>query len=72
MQHGQIREIELMGSSGRGRVISSTVCQARADAAEIDASEAVTEGQQQRHEESRKNWQRLADQARQLERGQDE
>lgn len=62
----------MVGRSGRIKVISSAVCQARADAAEVEAAEAATEGQKQRHEESCKNWQRLADQARQLEGGKDE
>lgn len=58
-----------MSRSGRIKVIGSAICQARADAARIDAQEAKTEGQRQRHEESQKNLQRLADQARRREGG---
>lgn len=46
---------------------SSAHYQALADAAKADAEEAGTVGQRERHEESRKNWQRLADQANRLE-----
>lgn len=49
------------------RVDTSTDYQARADAAEIEARNAVTPGVKARHDEARRNWQRLADQARESE-----
>jgi len=61
-----------MRGPGGFNVTSSAVYQARADAAEIDASEAATDGQRQRHEESRKNWKRLADDALRRENDEDE
>ncbi|MCD1644939.1 hypothetical protein [Aurantimonas coralicida] len=47
--------------------MSVTRYQARADAAKIRAANAKTEAHRHRHEESRKNWQRLADEARKSE-----
>ena len=71
MHHGGHREAELMRGPGGVKVSSSALYQARADEAEIDASEAATEGQRQRHVESRKNWQRLSDDALTRETGED-
>ncbi|NDV88832.1 hypothetical protein GTW51_19245 [Aurantimonas aggregata] len=47
--------------------MSTANYQARADASEVEAANAETDRQRQRHEESRKNWQRLTDQAQRFE-----
>jgi hypothetical protein len=48
---------------------TSSDYQARADAAEAEARSASTMGARERQEVARRNWQRLADQARRLEEG---
>lgn len=67
MGHDTHWKTDLMGRPRGVWETSSVLYQSRADAAGADAANAETDGQRQRHEESRKNWQRLADQARWLE-----
>lgn len=46
--------------------------QARADADGVEAANAGTENQRQRHEESRERWLEMAERAREFEAGQAE